>query len=555
MNTIFIEKNKILSNGIDEIRGIIQSVSNGSIIEIENWDYSFDFSDTIEVSYPISNTFQLTKRNVFFNIENKSDITIDFKGSNLNFSGWSMPFAINNCNNISLKNFSIDYIYPSNAEARVAVVNRDSFEIEIDPIKYPYFIKNGDLYFSNGFSDTKCWELFEFERDSLSVRGETADKYWNMKFFEGKEKGKLIVKGDFGVTPKVDNLFVLRHGDRTHCGIFSQKSSNLSLSNISIFNSCGIAIVCQFCDCITIDDLSVVPNTKKGRKLLSSHDDGIQISNCRGFVRINGCRFRGLMDDAINIHGTSAMIEKTEGNKLFGKFVEGCSIGFDTYAKAGDLIGFLDRKTLNTVHKNIVNSFKLIDEKNFEIIFQNPIEENYDNCFAIENLSNNPEVICENCLFDMGRARGILIGTNKKALIINNVFNTSGTAILASGDANGWFESGSCRDINIRNNYFSEQCLSGDYQFGEAVITFCPVVEDKENCYGFHSGITINNNTFVTDNNTVCYFACSKDILIENNTIIQSTNSFETYNEWFVYVSCNSVEERINNFFGIGEND
>lgn len=44
------------------------------------------------------------------------------------------------------------------------------------------------------------------------------------------------------------------------------------------------------------------------RDLQSGHADGFQVSNCRGHIVVDGCKFEGLMDDPINVHGTSVKI-------------------------------------------------------------------------------------------------------------------------------------------------------------------------------------------------------------------------------------------------------
>ena len=44
------------------------------------------------------------------------------------------------------------------------------------------------------------------------------------------------------------------------------------------------------------------------KRVLSGHDDGVHVSNCRGLVTIERSRFHGLMDDPVNVHGTSVRI-------------------------------------------------------------------------------------------------------------------------------------------------------------------------------------------------------------------------------------------------------
>lgn len=78
------------------------------------------------------------------------------------------------------------------------------------------------------------------------------------------------------------------------------------------------------------------------------------------------------------------------------------------------------------------------------------------------------------------RARGTLFSTPLKTVVERNLFDhTSGTAILLCGDCNGWFETGACRNVLIRNNRFIN-ALTNMFQFTEAVISIYPEIPDLE---------------------------------------------------------------------------
>ena len=58
--------------------------------------------------------------------------------------------------------------------------------------------------------------------------------------------------------------------------------------------------------------------------------------------------------------------------------------------------------------------------------------------------------------------------------------HTSGTAILLCGDCNGWYETGACRDVQIRRNRFVN-ALTNLFQFTNAVISIYPEIPDLAN--------------------------------------------------------------------------
>ena len=88
-------------------------------------------------------------------------------------------------------------------------------------------------------------------------------------------------------------------------------------------------------------------------------------------------------------------------------------------------------------------------------------------------------------------------------MVERNLFDhTSGTAILLCGDCNGWFETGACRNVLIRNNRFIN-ALTNMFQFTEAVISIYPEIPDLEHQKNIsmvekEKGVVIEDNYFET---------------------------------------------------------
>ncbi|MEG0396841.1 MAG: hypothetical protein RR612_08950, partial [Oscillospiraceae bacterium] len=127
-----------------------------------------------------------------------------------------------------------------------------------------------------------------------------------------------------------------------------------------------------------------------------------------------------------------------------------------------------------------------------------------------------------NNYFGNCRARGILITTPKPVLVENNVFESSGAAILIAGDATTWYESGSCLDVVIRNNYFGESCLTSLYGGGDAIISIHPEVDLPNKGLPFHKNISIVENTFQTSDAPILYAFCSQSINFSKNNIVRN---------------------------------
>ena len=171
--------------------------------------------------------------------------------------------------------------------------------------------------------------------------------------------------------------------------------------------------------------------------------------------------------------------------------------------------------------------------------------------YGVENLTWTPTVIFSNNIVRNNRARGSLFSTPKKVVCANNLFDhTHGSAILLCGDCNGWFESGACKDVIIKNNKFVN-ALTANYQFTNAIISIYPEIPDllSQQKY-FHSGIIIENNTFDMFESPVLYAKSTNGLIFRNNTFTYN-NEFESYH-WnkylFFFEKVDNVVLERNNF-------
>jgi hypothetical protein len=253
--------------------------------------------------------------------------------------------------------------------------------------------------------------------------------------------------------------------------------------------------------------------------VVSGHDDGIQVSNCRGLVLVEGCRFHGLMDDPINVHGTSVRImARPAPDRLVCRFMHEQSTGLG-WGHAGDRVGFIENDSMRTVGEGLVASFRPIDRDNFELRLEKPAPAEIEPGDALENLTWSPDVVIRGNEFASNRARGLLVSTPGRVVIERNHFESSGSAILIAGDANYWYESGAVRDVAIRNNVFGPACLGSPYQFGEGVISILPEIPKPDPAFPFHRNIRIEDNEFHPSDYPVLYAKSVNGLTFSNNRV------------------------------------
>ena len=213
---------------------------------------------------------------------------------------------------------------------------------------------------------------------------------------------------------------------------------------------------------------------------------------------------------------------------------------------------------MSTIGFGKVLSFKKLSPPEFELLFEENIPDQIKGGNALENLTWTPDVTIRNSYFGSNRARGILVSTPGQVLIENNVFESSGSAILIPGDANGWYESGAVKNVTIRKNIFKEACLSSIYQFCEGIISIDPEIPKPQLNQLFHRNIRIEQNTFHPFDYPVLY-AKSTNGLIFNNNKIERSKKYTPFHPRKYMISlenCKNIEVLNNHYKGevLGKN-
>jgi len=487
--------------------------------------YDFWPQHCIERFYPESNTTNKGLKRLAMLIENQNGLTIDGLGSNLVFHDRMQPFTIDRCDSIFIRNLSIDWDIPLTAQGEVDEIGDGFIDIKINTEESPYIIENERLVFVGEGWKSPLGGIMEFDHDSRQVVYNTGDRgavrHTGDLRAEELDRGLVRLYSNYSRQPKTGNLLVLRHSERDHAGIFITDSRNIRLDDLAIYHCCGLGVLSQYADNLSFRRVDCVPNPSKNR-ILAGHDDGFHFSNCAGKIEVDDCTFHALMDDPINIHGTTIrVIERRHTNKLRCRFMHAQSIGM-VWARPGEKVGFIRSKTMETISTGIVKSYKQVEKDLFDVEFEKPVPIEMTDGDALENLDRTPEAIIRNSRFLSCRARGLLISTPRPVIVENNTFESSGSAILIAGDANFWYESGAVKNVIIRGNKFRSPCLTSMYQFCEAVISICPEIPNPTVKALYHSNISITGNEFHLFDYPVLYAFSVDGITFSGNRLVRS---------------------------------
>lgn len=519
----------LIAKALQEIAAEVNSDTVRILLPKGRYDFYPEGASKRE--YFISNHDQDNPKLVGLAFENMKNVIFDGQGSELVFHGRMLPVSLVGSENCTLKNFSIDFANPHISQ--VKVLENDTvgglITYEVAPwveyeIRDSNFVAKGE-----GWEHAPAWGI-AFEGDTKRLVYATSDISVGSKHVAeiasrkilAPWKNKKLIPG---------TVVVFRGYGRPTPGVFMYHDTNTTLENIQVHYAEGMGLLAQMSENITLDKFSVCLRGKDDPRYFTTQADATHFSGCKGLIRSVGGLYEGMMDDAINVHGTYLKVQKRIDDKtLVGEYMHGQSYGFE-WGRPGDAVQFIESKTMEVLgEQNKVAAIEAADKpdghgaKQFRITFEKPVDPAISEVgtYGIENLEWTPEVYFADNVIRNNRARGSLFSTPKKTVVEKNVFDhTSGTAILLCGDCNGWFETGACHDVQIRNNKFIN-ALTNQFQFTNAVISIYPEIPDlKSQKRYFHSGIVIEDNEFETFDMPILYAKSVDGLVFRNNVIRQ----------------------------------
>lgn len=532
MRQIYLREHGIFT-GTDcsnELTELFKQYPENAEFIFEEGDYHF--SPKILRDLRLSNSDAVPLRKIGIILENMKNVRLVGNNTRLLFEGQMQAVTMLFCENVVMSGFTIDWEKPLVSEGIVTAFDEKSVDLFIDPKAFPHKVEDNTIVFDIGGGE---WSVMhrggqmQFDAETRCVRRTTGDRFSLGKMLGALGENVYRFEVDHPNT-SVGNIIALRHNSRMHAGIFAEKCKNITIEDVNIHSCGGLGCLAQFCDTLTCRRVNFIPNTEAGRKVTNGRDDGMHITCCCGTVTITECSFVGLMDDPINVHGCCVTgVEWLDDRTLRCRYMHPQSCGFKYWAENGDDIVFIERKSMAPVFHAEAEEYILESSDAFLLKFKNPVDDvlpgSNPNGFALDNLTHTASFICTNNRFGSCRARGVLVSTPKPVLIADNLFQSSGSAILVAGDSNYWFESGECHDVEIRNNVFTDACLSSMYQFCEGIISVCPVVPEPSVKTPFHKNIRIHDNIFDTPDTPVLYAYSCGGLTFKNNTVFRSTGS------------------------------
>ena len=461
------------------------------------------------------------------------NVVIDGDGSEFVFHGNMQAVNMTRCENIVLKNFTVDWDFPFQIQGTYLNATDEYIEIEFDLNQYRYLIEDNKFFLvGEGWKaapDPEGYFLL-YDRDTKEILYRTRD-YNNSQLFIGKaeEMAPGIVRfyGAPTIKPPKGTYTNIMAGRYMTVGISMSNSKDVYLKDIVIYHALSHGVMGSRCENITMDNTSVKINDKKGR-VFSVIADASHFANCKGLIKVINCAHTGAMDDFINMRGGYTRIDSIIDNHTV-------ITSRDRWvAEPDEEIWFLDPAYCQRSEAYVVQSVERLQGRGSKITFTS-LPKNVKAGDYMENKTWTAALELRNCsILKQHRARGILVTTPQKVIIEDNYFRTAGAGIVIEGDMSYWFESGANTDVSIRNNVF-DNCLTSarrpedQWAWGEAVICITPrpqddIILDEP----YHKNIRIEDNIFKTFDVPLVHARFVRGLTFKNNEIIR-TYDFQPY--------------------------
>lgn len=508
-------------------------------ITFEPGRYDFHPKGSSVKEYYISNHDQDNPKNVGIVIENWNNVTINAVGADLIFHGRMLPVAVTGSANCTLTGFSIDFSQPHITQVEILANEPDGITIRVAPWSKSEVDKKG------GFTaQGEGWSLaprggIAFDEKTRHLIYRTSDLWCPLdSVVPGNEKGTLRAPKWTDKRLTEGTIVALRGWGRPTPGIFLSEDSATTITDVKVHYAEGMGLLAQLCNGMTLKGFGVCLRGDSDPRYFTTQADATHFSGCKGLISSTGGLYEGMMDDAINVHGTYLKVTGRKGPRtLTARYMHGQSYGFK-WGDPGDSVQVIRSETMEAMPaKYVIESITPADRatvdgaKEFTIRFTTDLPEEVGaaGLFGLENLTWTPEVYFADNVIRNNRARGSLFSTPRRTLVERNLFDhTSGTAILLCGDCMGWFETGACHDVTIRDNKFVNS-LTNMFQFTEAVISIYPEIHNlaDQQLY-FHSGITIEGNEFITFDRPILYAKSTDGLTFSGNTV-KLNNDFPAF--------------------------
>lgn len=395
-------------------------------------------------------------------LQNLKDFTLDGNGATLLMAEYSPAMRIEQCENLTIKNLTIDYDPLPHTQGTVLSVDVKS--------------KLTRIKLHDGYprpSSLNPVQAYPFSSETRSYKVGVDEHYGS----------RLIPQDDPRVydlwthEPPVDfapgDLIALRFG-RYPC-FWIRKNHNLSFENITVNAAASLVFVARsntglqrYKNVKILPGKTLPPGASEAR-LLSAGADGINYENSPARIELENCEFAFIGDDSMNIHGTALPFYQQLSEHVIRILAPE---DFEGLLKPGMTIRIMEPKNFTIMSENKIVSIAALPDKApietkelfphtmsippcrnvLELTLKNPLPSPPEGAILDFKEMNGLSFSVKNCYFHDHRAFGLRIMCSNGIIENTRFERIKGSAVAFGGEYAYWREAGHVENLLIRNN-------------------------------------------------------------------------------------------------------
>ncbi len=494
--------------GYSEMSAVSGIVSDGDSIFLEEGKYHVSnaegdrlFADLMEGrTSPVDYRFWHDHPNVVFKVRGKKGVVFDGCGAELFFSGLIQPFSIEDCENVVIRNVSLDWTRPPYSSG--TILSSGNGKIIVRP--------DEDCLLSGG---EPVVSYQDFKAHGTAPAGNCI--FEKIENVEKLTDGDIVLHGPESEKYLPGRKIIFRH-IYSYAPVFRfYRCKNVRLENVTIHAGPGMGIIAHRCDGVTLSKVRVVPSV---HRLMSVNCDATHFISCLGRIDISGCVFEGMGDDATNVHGFYLRVIEVLSAKTVRASLDVTTQDFEgEYPLEGEKIYFVGGDDLLPLNGRETYTVVGSTDEGGQVYRIELDGEIVGKVFAgdmIVNETLSARLTFSDCRVCNIRGRGVLIQSDE-AEIKNCLFENCTGQCVHINTAAGWAESNGTRNVKITGNAFLN-CGYGTTKYCDA----CGVVAGTEcgrKAAGVHRNIVISGNRF-SGSGRAMLIECCDGVSINGNS-------------------------------------
>jgi len=436
-------------------------------------------------------------RRVAFDFSGRSNFVFDGQGADLRFVGRVIPFFLEGCRNVVLRNFTVDWERPFFTEGIVCDVRgRSQVVLEIDEGRYPVAMRGGMFRF---VGDDYESGVFDNSIEVDAQTGAVAASSWDCWGIRENHRmtpagpSRYLLEAPFLSEAVEGNRIVLPHELRTSPALVLSRSDTVLIEDCELRQAGGMGVIAQMCRDVTLRRMRVAPSPDRGC-FTSLNGDATHFVECTGRIELLDCAFSGQLDDGSNVHGVYLKIVSVRGGHELLAAVGQAQQSSVDYFRAGDVVGLVNPENFLPEAVMTISSVRRVDAGHQVFTMCEPLPD-FAAGRVLGSLGRAVDFCAGGCRFERSRTDGLLLSAPGRLEVRDNEFSIPGRGITVTCDASEWYESGPVGELTVSRNVFRD-CSYGTRPDPAAI---CAAPNDSHSSARdsvVHRQIVIRDNAF-----------------------------------------------------------